>query len=113
MDDNTAIIIAAAIGVIPSTVAAVFGYLSVLQSKKNTAIMTEVQHQTNSLTDSRIATEQRIGVANAAVARHEGADGERVKGEDRAKELLAAAQPAVMDVSVTESVPIEIKKTSS
>ena len=95
MDDNTAIVFAAAIATIPGVVAAVFGYLSVLQSRKNTAIMTDVQHQTNHLTESRVAAEKRIGEANAEVARHEGADAERSRGNDKAVAVAATAMQAI------------------
>jgi hypothetical protein len=95
MDDNTAIILVAAIGAASSTIGAVLGYLSVLQSRKNTAIMTEVHHQTNGLLDARIESEKRFSAANAEVARHEGADDERARGDNKAAAVASTAMQAI------------------
>jgi Na+-transporting methylmalonyl-CoA/oxaloacetate decarboxylase gamma subunit len=94
MDDNTAIILAAAIATIPGTVAAVFSYLAILQARKTASVVTEVKHQTNSLVEERIETEKRVGIANAAVARREGAD-------DAVQAIAVAATATVQPVEPT------------
>jgi hypothetical protein len=95
MDDNTAIILVAAIGAASSTIGAVLGYLAVLQSRKNTAIIETVQSQTNGIHHELIDATKRMGDAKAEIARHEGADIERAKADDKAAAVANTAMQAI------------------
>jgi hypothetical protein len=95
MDDNTALIVVAGIAAIPGTIAAVFGYLSVLQSRKNTAIIETVQSQTNGIHHELIDATKRMGDAKAEIARHEGADDERARGDNKAAAVASTAMQAI------------------
>lgn len=106
MDANTASVIIEAIKIVVPVVTAGLGVWTVMQSRKNGAIIKEVQHQNNSLLEARIASEREVSAAREVIARHEGGDAARIIGEKRAVELLGAA-PA--EVNVVEAVPIEIK----
>lgn len=115
MDNNTAIVVAAAIAAVPGIVSAVFSYMATRNAKESKAISVAnsekldlvkadihtIEVATNSMKDELVK-------ATAVSARSEGRDEERIAGEQRAASLASA--PTVIDVNVVEAVPIEIKK---
>lgn len=113
MDDNTANVIIELIKVLAPVISAIGVVWTVVQSRKNGAIIKEVQHQNNSLLEARVETEQRVSAANAEVARGEGRDSERAIGEQRAVDLLAHHNAIPSEVNVVEAIPLTIKGKES
>lgn len=121
-DDNSTSIILAVISlfgvIIPSVIsllAVIYAKKSMDASKANAMVLETVHTAVNGLTAERIDREKRLGEAHVAVARSEGAAEERTAGDQRAKDLLAIAVPAKVEVvkitpvDVQHSIPIEIK----